>query len=144
MAEHLVQPRLDTRADGALETGRLLVGFGPTETNDRGQQPLEQRVPAEDAVRCGPAGVGEDQLAAARLGDKAIRHEPSKHLRTCLRTDAEVPGDQRGTHPGAVAGHHSKGQQVLARGTREIVLAGSFRSVWHDLMVRAAGAVRLR
>ena len=55
MTEHLVEPGLDPRRDGALESHRLVVRFGPAEPDDGGQQPLEQGVPSEDAVGGGPA-----------------------------------------------------------------------------------------
>ena len=76
MAEHLVEPGLDARRDRALEARRLLVRFGPAEADDRGQQPLQQRVAAEDAVGGRPARVGQDELASAGpadLGDETVR-----------------------------------------------------------------------
>ena len=70
MAQHLVQPRLDPRRDRALQAGRLLVRFGPAQPDHRREQPFQKRVAAEDAVRRGPPGIGQDELAAAGL-----RHE---------------------------------------------------------------------
>ena len=71
VAEHLVEAGLDPGRDGALEAHRLVVRLGPAETDDRGQQPLEERVPPEDAVRGGPAGGRQVELAAVGDGRRA-------------------------------------------------------------------------
>ena len=56
VAEHLVEAGLDPRRDRALEPGGLLIRLRPAEPDDRRQQPLEQRVAAEDRVGGGAAG----------------------------------------------------------------------------------------
>ncbi len=96
--EHLVEAGLDPRRDGALEAHRLVVRFGPAEADDRGQQPLEQRVPAEDAVGGGPAGGRQVEVATLGVGDQPVRHEPAEHLAGGLGRDAEVAGDLGGRH----------------------------------------------
>ena len=55
MAQHLVEPRLDTRRDRALEPRRLFVRLRPAQTHDGAQQPFAQRMAPKDAVRGGPA-----------------------------------------------------------------------------------------
>ena len=73
VTEHLVEARLDARRDGALEAHRLLVRFGPAEPDDRGQQPLEEGVAAEDRVGDRPTGRGQVEVAALGVDDEAVR-----------------------------------------------------------------------
>ena len=121
--EHLVEARLHPRRDRALEAHRLVVRLGPAEADDLRQQPFEQGMPAEDAVRRGSAGRGQVQLATPGLGDEAVGDEPAEHLAGGLRGHAEVPRDLRGRDPTAVRGpgHHPQRQQVLLRGRRQVV-----------------------
>ena len=113
VAEHLVEARLDPWRDRALEACRLLVRLGPAEADDRGQQPFEQRVAAEDRVSGGSAGPGQDQLATVRLVDEAVRAEPAEHLARGLGRDAHPARHLGRLDVGAVTGHHPQGQEVF-------------------------------
>ena len=93
MAQHLVEPRFDARRDRALETHRLVVRFGPAETDDRGQQPLEERVAPEDAVGGGATSGAQPEVAALGVVDQSVGDESAEHLARCLGRDAEVAGD---------------------------------------------------
>jgi len=74
MTEHVVEPGLDPGRDRALQAHRLVVRFGPAEADDRGQQPLEQRVPAEDAVRSGaPVAVVASASSGGAAGPGVVR-----------------------------------------------------------------------
>ena len=96
MSEHLVETRLDPRRDRPLEPHRLFVRLRPAEADDRGQEPLEQRVPAEDAVGRRPPGGRQVEIATLGVGDQAIRHEPPEHLAGGLGRDPHVASDLGG------------------------------------------------
>ena len=121
VAEHLVEPGLDARREGALEPGRLLVGLRPAEPDDGRQQPLEQGVAAEDRVGRGPAGEVSTRSRPSVWLDEPVGDEPAEHLARGLGRDAEMAADLGGPDMGAVAGHHPQGEQVLLRGAGEVV-----------------------
>ena len=73
VAQQLVELRLDPRRQRALEAHRLDVALRPRQPHDRGQQPLEQRVAAEDRVGGGAAGGGQDEAAAGRRLQQPVR-----------------------------------------------------------------------
>ena len=80
MAEHLVEAGLDPRRDGALEPHRLLVRLGPAEADDGGQQPLEQRVAAEDRVGGGPAGASSGGARGPRRARPGRRRTSRRNI----------------------------------------------------------------
>jgi hypothetical protein len=98
MPEHLVEPRLDPRRDGALQPHGLLVRLGPAKADDAGQEPFEQGMPAEDGIGRRPAGTRQAQIPTVRVIDEAVGGEPAEHLRGRLGRHAEVPRHARGRH----------------------------------------------
>ena len=123
MAQHLVEPSLHPRADRTLEPGRLLVRLSPTQADDRSEQPFEQGMAPEDAVRGGPTRIGQDQFPAARLGDEPVRAESTEHLAGGLRAHPKMTANLRGRHPAAIDCHDPQREQVLLSGTGQSGLA---------------------
>ena len=91
--EHLVEAGLDAWGDRALETHRLVVGLGPAEADDRGQQPFEQGVASEDAVRGRATGRREVEVATFCVSDEPVRDEPAEHLAGGLGGHPEMARD---------------------------------------------------
>src|SRR5262245_13792558 len=75
---------------------------------------------AEDAVRGGPPGRGEDELTALAVPDEAVRNEAPEHLAGGLGGDAEAARDEGGGHASAVARADPQGQEVLLRRARQV------------------------
>ena len=115
MTEHLIEASLDARRDRALETHRLVIGFGPAEPDDSGQQPLQQRVPPEDPVGGRSTGRREAQIATFRVLHEAIGDQPPEHLAGGLGGDPEVTGDLGGRDMTRIVGatHDPQREQVL-------------------------------
>ena len=121
MAEQLVELRLDARRDRALEPLASTSRLGPAEADDRGEQPLEQRVAAEDRVRRRPpggrSGRGRGPSAGSTRPSAASRRNIS--LAAWVVTPS-VAADLGGGRPGAVGGHHAQREQVLLGGRRDV------------------------
>ena len=115
VTEHLVEAGLDAGRDRTLETHRLVVGFGPAEPDDRGQQPLEQGVTPEDPVGGRSAGRGQAQVAALGVLDEAVGDQPPEHLARGLGRDPKVAGDLGGRDLTGLVGaaHDPQREQVL-------------------------------
>ena len=144
MTEQLVEPGLDARRDGALETHRLVVRFGPAEPDDRGQQPLEERVTAEDAVRGRPTGRRQVQVAALGVGDETVGDEPPEHLAGGLRGHPEVARDLGGRDAAGVVGpdEDAQGEEVFLGGGGQVALVVTTGR--HALRIRDGSAARAR
>ena len=113
MAEHLVEAGLHARADRTLQARRLLVRFGPAQADDRREQPLQERMPAEDSVGRCPAGLRQDQVTAAGLGHEPVGDEAPEHLGARLGAHAHPAGDLSHADVRAVSSHAPQGEQVL-------------------------------
>ena len=81
------------------------------------------------AVRGGPAGRRQVEVAALGVGDEAVRDEPAEHLAGGLGGDAEVAGDLGGRDAAGIvgAGEHAQGEEVFLGGGRQVALVVASR-----------------
>ncbi len=141
VAQQLVELGFDARRERALEPHRLDVALRPREADDRGQEPLEQRVAAEDRVRRRTTRRGQLEAPARRGLDEAVRREPAAHLAGGLGRHADVAAELGGGGDPAVGTHHAQREQVLLRGGRDV---GGVVTALHAPECRAAGGGRWR
>ena len=92
VSQELVQAGLDPWRDRSLEALRLAIGLGPAETDDLGQEPLAERVAAEDRVGRRSSRGPELELAALGERHEAVARQPPEHLARGLGADAQAAG----------------------------------------------------
>ena len=96
MAEHLIEARLKFGRDRRVQPPRLHISRRPRHADDTRQQPLQERVSAEDGIGGALARGGElpePRMSAARR-DQSIVGESAEHFRSRLLADLEVLGDE--------------------------------------------------
>jgi hypothetical protein len=115
-AEALVDALDHLVAERVAELVCALVRLVARVAHEVGQQPLDDPVPAHDALGPGAAGLRQERLLALPALDEAVGLEPLEHLAGRRARDAEHLGDTRGERgrPGAVRGvlTDRKGEEI--------------------------------
>ena len=142
VAEQLVELGLDARRERALEAHRLDVALRPGQPHDGGEQPLEQRVAAEDRIGGRAPGGREHEPATRGRLEQPVGREAAAHLAGGLRGHADMAAELGGGGHAPVGAHHAQGEEVLLGGGADVggVVAAHGASLRGSIQGRARTA----